>query len=155
MVHNFGFLRGMRLAGSAHPGYGAALRSNLAEMARDNGITSVVSLSEDPLPEGFLEEYGLRGLHVPVVDFSVPTMSAMERGADFVKAELSKGGKVLVHCGAGYGRTGTFLACCLVAEGMSPQEAIRAVRQSRPGSLETEEQERFVSLWAEYRRQTP
>lgn len=147
MVHNFGFLSDRRLAGSAHPGYGAELRANLADLAQKHGITAVVSLSEDPLPEGFLQEYGLRGLHLPIIDFGVPTMSAMKRGADFVKAELARGGKVLAHCGAGYGRTGTFLACCLVAEGMSAEDAIETLRRSRPGSIETAEQECFVTFW--------
>ena len=64
---------------------------------------------------------------------------------------------LLVHCGGGKGRAGTFAACCLAMWGeppsldlaaarpvLSAQEAIRIVRSLRPGSIETQEQEAFV-----------
>lgn len=64
---------------------------------------------------------------------------------------------MLVHCGGGKGRAGTFAACCLAMWGSSPppdvaadkpvmsaQEAVRHVRSLRPGSIETQEQEAFV-----------
>ena len=64
---------------------------------------------------------------------------------------------VLVHCGGGKGRAGTFAACCLAMWGAAPppdltaerpvlsaQEAVRIVRSLRPGSIETQEQEAFV-----------
>ncbi|NXG55965.1 DUS23 phosphatase, partial [Hemiprocne comata] len=45
----------------------------------------------------------------------------------------------------GHGRTGTMLACYLVkAEKMSAGDAIREIRQLRPGSIETREQEDAV-----------
>ena len=66
---------------------------------------------------------------------------------------------MLVHCGGGKGRAGTFAACCLAMWGwaapphtaaekpvMSAQEAVRHVRSLRPGSIETQEQEAFVQV---------
>lgn len=66
---------------------------------------------------------------------------------------------MLVHCGGGKGRAGTFAACCLAMWGSSPpldltaerpvlsaQEAVRVVRSLRPGSIETQEQEAFVQV---------
>ncbi len=52
---------------------------------------------------------------------------------------------VAVHCGKGMGRTGTMLACYLVAkEGYKADNAIMETRQRRIYSIETEEQEQAV-----------
>ena len=55
---------------------------------------------------------------------------------------------VAVHCAAGLGRTGTVLAAWFVTQGLSAQNAIARVRRLRPGSVETEEQERAVEEFA-------
>ena len=55
-----------------------------------------------------------------------------------------------MHCGAGMGRTGTMLACYLVGKGYSFQDALAHVRQRRPGSVETLEQEGVIRDYAEY-----
>lgn len=78
----------------------------------------------------------------------------MDRFLESVAAEEAC---VLVHCGGGKGRAGTFAACCLAMWGeppsldlaavrpvLSAQEAVRIVRSLRPGSIETQEQEAFV-----------
>ena len=73
----------------------------------------------------------------------------------FLEAVAPEGACVLVHCGGGKGRAGTVAACCVAMWGtppdvaadrpvMSAQEAVRLVRSSRPGSIETQEQEAFV-----------
>jgi ADP-ribosyl-[dinitrogen reductase] hydrolase len=49
----------------------------------------------------------------------------------------------------GLGRSGTIVACCLVAAGMSPEAAIAAVRTARsPRALETIAPEDFVVTFA-------
>jgi ADP-ribosyl-[dinitrogen reductase] hydrolase len=49
----------------------------------------------------------------------------------------------------GLGRSGTIVACCLVAAGMSPEAVIAAVRTARgPRALETIAQEDLVVTFA-------
>ena len=64
-----------------------------------------------------------------------------------------------MHCGGGKGRAGTVAACYIAACGFgkpsleqghpkfSAEEAINTLRSIRPGSLETSQQEAFVSVW--------
>jgi atypical dual specificity phosphatase len=63
---------------------------------------------------------------------------------------LAAGDRVLVHCNAGIGRTGAILACFLVQQGWSAEEAVNRIRQQRPLSLETREQVDSVHRY--YRR---
>ena len=104
------------------------------------GITAVLSLTtrspfDSPPPPG------LAHLHLPVADMSCPGQESLERAVSFLHRQIEEGGRALVHCGAGLGRTGTVLACFLVHRGMRAENAIRAVRAARPGAIETAGQE--------------
>lgn len=55
----------------------------------------------------------------------------------------------------GRGRTGVMAACYLVHfQGFYPQSAIGTVRQQRPGSIETFQQERAVHKYHDFIRGT-
>ena len=50
---------------------------------------------------------------------SSPPPDDLDRAVAFLRGVIEAGGRALVHCGAGYGRTGTVIACYLVAQGMT------------------------------------
>ena len=68
-------------------------------------------------------------------------MAQLETFVAAARQTHSAGGRVAVHCAAGKGRTGTFLAAWFVAEGAGAQAAMETVRALRPGSIETKAQE--------------
>jgi hypothetical protein len=83
----------------------------------------------------------------PIPDGGVPGHEfnlAWRETAPRVRELLQAGGRVLIHCRAGLGRTGLVAACLLVDFGATPQEAINSVRAARPNTIETAEQERYV-----------
>lgn len=148
MLRNFSFVIKDRLAGCAAPGTWSSLEGDLEEL-KEQGITALVSLTEEPLDAREVRKAGFDYLHEPIPDFNPPTLKQIRRFVDFVQGRLAKkgGGRVAVHCFAGRGRTGTMLASYLVATGITADEAIRTIRRLRPGSVETREQERAVSAF--------
>jgi protein-tyrosine phosphatase len=87
------------------------------------------------------ESSGLEVIHLPIADFDVPTQEALSAAVEAAQARASAGKNIAVHCYAGYGRTGMFLACMARRVlGMSANEAINWVRSYVPTAIEVPEQ---------------
>ena len=90
---------------------------------------------------------GLQWLHLSVPDMGVLAGGqppAQRAEVQAVMGALGRGERVLLHCAAGLGRTGTLAAGLLVMQGWPARQAIEVVRRVRPGTLETPGQEAWV-----------
>ena len=132
--------------------YGRVLDQDLAAI-RAGHITHVCSLlSPDEYSrygvEGLAEAVRTAGLEhraLPILDQAVPSIAEMRGLVHWMRRAIDGGGRVLVHCVGGLGRSGIAAACYLVAQGMEPVAAIAAVRRARsPRAIESRVQERFV-----------
>ncbi|NWU93785.1 DUS23 phosphatase, partial [Upupa epops] len=136
---NFSWVLPGRLAGLAMPREPGHYRFLLGQ-----GVRHLVSLSERAPPHhGCCPDIRLHRLRVP--DFTPPTSEQIQSFLQLVEDANTHGEAVAVHCMLGHGRTGTMLACYLAkAKKMDGDAAIREIRQLRPGSIETREQEEAV-----------
>ncbi len=111
-------------------------------------IVTLVSLTIEPLDHEDLAQHGIASEHIPVKDFTAPSLEQMNQFVELVAAHRSRGEGIGVHCTAGLGRSGTMLAANFVADGMSAADAIAEIRRLRPGSIETAEQEASIHEFA-------
>ncbi|GMV39082.1 MAG: hypothetical protein AMXMBFR64_07980 [Myxococcales bacterium] len=136
------------IAGLAHPGAGPLGEARLAWLSAQ-GVDVLVSLTETPVPPTSVSAHGMTPAHIPVVDFTAPTQEQLDQFVALAQTARDADRPVAVHCAGGMGRTGTFLATWLVAQGMTAEQAIVKIRELRPGSIETASQEAAVATWAQ------
>jgi atypical dual specificity phosphatase len=115
---------------------------------RQQGLQLLISLTEMPLRSDWINEAGLLSIHIPIEDMHAPTMEQLNSAVSAIKRARERGMGLAIHCAAGLGRTGTVLAAYLVSQGLGAREAIARVRELRPGSVETPEQEAAIEEYA-------
>ncbi len=89
---------------------------------------------------------GFEVIYQPIQDMGIPSRSEFERSLAMALEVAQSGGNLVIHCHAGIGRTGTFLACLAKRIlGFSGDQAVSWVRQFIPHAIETEGQRQFVA----------
>lgn len=149
----FSWILPAQLAGSGRPGRYSPLDKDLAFL-RQEGIGVIISLLESTVNLEAYVEAGFDTHHFPVEDFTAPTLDQIAEACGIIESSLTRGSRVLVHCNAGIGRTGTLLACFLAHQGVEPEDAVQRIRGERPMSLETREQITIVARYYESRRRS-
>ena len=104
---NFSWLIEEKLAGSGMP-----TSFDEFEWLRNQGVKSIVTMTENALPENWTQSIDY--LHVQTPDFTAPDMDRIESAVDFMHEQINNENPVMVHCAAGMGRAGTILACYFV-----------------------------------------
>lgn len=136
-----------KLAGMGRPGLLGPIDDDLAGIA-SNGVTMLVTLTEEPLPLAALKPHGISPRHFPILDMGVPAVGPCASLCREIERAIASGECVAVHCHAGLGRTGTILAAYLVWTGEAPDAAITRLREIRPQYIQTRSQQDFVKRFA-------
>lgn len=143
------------LALAPMPGRGGDYKGDLAHL-HDWRPALVISMATMPEMVGDaaemlgsdLQDYGTRWMHLPVRDLGVPDAETEERwslASNAALAALRGGGRVLIHCRGGCGRSGMAALRLMVEAGEAPEAALARLRAVQPRAIETEAQRR----WAE------
>ena len=156
---NFSWVVNNQVAGSGLP-----LSFNQIMWLVKRGIRTIVTVREIPLPVQWLtlDETNhshsggkiiekINYLHLRVEDYHSPTIVEIDSTVNFIKNEIEAKRPVLVHCAAGKGRTGTILGAYLLKkESLSAKDAITRIRNLRPGSIQTDSQEKSLYEYENY-----
>lgn len=95
-----------------------------------------------------LQQRGIAWRHVSVPDYQTPDADSDLLIDDAVQEAaliLSQGGRVLVHCFGGCGRSGMVALRIMIAVGEAPDPAFNRLRLARPCAVETADQ----LVWAQ------
>ena len=129
------------------------------------GIRHVITLTaENELDSAWFEGRQIQNTYLPIKNMQRPSL----RQADYFIALCQKFTQTkepfLIQCGGSKGRAGTLAACYLmlyrthlpsnedfIAPRMSSAEALKLIRQMRPGSVESDDQLDFLQDWSSHR----
>lgn len=130
------------------------LAASFADLAAERVELFLVLPEEDELPPGAfallraqLAEHGIEGLFLPVTDYQAPGPDLMTLWPDLgsrLHRIMTGGGRIAVCCQYGAGRSGLMAAWLLIEQGMTPEAAVRLVRDHFAEAVESEAQLAFL-----------
>jgi protein-tyrosine phosphatase len=118
------------------------------ELASDHGFSAVIDLRQEACDDQRrLAEAGIDFLHLPTPDLHGPDIATLDRGVRFAGEHLDRGGKVLIHCQHGIGRSALLALCVMVDQGFEPLEALKQAKDAREIVSPSEAQYRGWARW--------
>lgn len=122
------------------------------------GITTIVCLTErhelsERYPDyvSWLDQKDNKAaIWHPIPDLHAPSIGDAQRLCADLMQRLAKGERLLIHCAAGFGRTGTLAACLLITLGATEADALALIAHRRPmAGPEVGAQRNLVRTFAE------
>jgi protein-tyrosine phosphatase len=96
------------------------------------GITHVIDTrSEHQDDKQALAKEHIQFFHLPARDTHPLSVEQMMEGSQWANKAMQQGGRVLIHCEHGVGRSVQLTCATLIYEGMHAQDAVQLVQQKR------------------------
>ena len=126
---------------------------DLLELKKKNIDTVVSLLEKKELKQlnvstlfEIIKKHKFTHYYFPIKDKSVPKKNVeLNRLLNDLSFKIRHNKKILLHCNAGLGRSGLIAALLCKKLGIS-ENPISYIRKHRPGSIETKDQEKMISL---------
>ena len=104
----------------------------IERLAAEHGIVAVVDARAEAVDdEALMARHGIAFLHLPTDDNFALSDAHLAQGVAWVSAHLDDGGRVLIHCEYGIGRSALLALCVLVARGEAPLDALERDKSGR------------------------
>jgi protein-tyrosine phosphatase len=120
------------------------------------GITHVIDTRSEYAddPQAMAREH-IELLHIPAADTQPFTIEQMMEGARWAHEHIQRGGRVLIHCEHGVGRSVLLTCAALVYGGMNARDALELVQEKRwqagPNHRQVAQLRKFEALVAAQR----
>lgn len=139
-----------QLGGCPRPGVVGELEHDLDALQRLDASV-VVNLEETIVyPVEPLVARGFELWHQPIDDMDVPSLADAAELCAAIEGALAAGKAVVVHCRAGLGRTGLFMALYLIWQGTGAAEAFDRVRDINPKWIQSDSQIDFLPTFQQF-----
>ena len=117
---------------TTHLAVGGRVHPEDIKALAEAGVTNVVDTRSEYWDDAeALAKEHIELLHLPTADTKPLTIEQMFEGAEWVQERMNQGGRVLIHCEHGVGRSALLACAVLVYNGMHANDALQLVQQKR------------------------
>jgi protein-tyrosine phosphatase len=117
---------------TTHLAVGGRIRPEDIHALNMLGVTHVIDTrSEYHDDEEALAKEHIALLYLPTPDTYPLTVEQLTQGANWANEHIREGGRVLIHCEHGVGRSVILTCATLMQDGMSARDALKLVQQKR------------------------